>query len=177
MATLFYDVSVSIDGYISGPDGDISQFPHSGHMVDDYLKRLSNYTIALMGRATYEFGYTFGLKPGENPYPHMRSIVLSQSLTLPQERSVEIIRTDSVNFVRDLKTESQHPIYLCGGGELAGSLARAGLIDHLRLKRPAITLGGGTRLFGEDGASLKLTLINSQHYEDGDLFQTFAVQR
>lgn len=177
MSKLIYDVSVSIDGYISGPDGDVSQYPHSSPMVDDYFERLSGYTIAVMGRATYEFGYAFGLKAGANPYPNMRSIVLSRSITLPDDTAVEIIRTEACEFVRDLKKDETGSIYLCGGGALAGSLARAGLIDELHLKRPHILLGGGTRLFGEDGASLRLSQIHHTDYSDGSLYQAFTVTR
>lgn len=177
MSKLIYDVSVSIDGFISGPDGDISQFPQSGRVVDDYFERLSGYSVAVMGRATYEFGYGFGLKPGANPYPNMRTIVLSRSIILPDNTAVEIIRTDACDYVRNLKKRDTGPIYLCGGGALAGSLARAGLIDEVRLKRPHILLSGGTRLFGEHGASLSLSQTHHTDYGDGSLYQAFSVLR
>ena len=34
MQPIIYDVAVSIDGYIAGPEGDISQFPESGDIVE-----------------------------------------------------------------------------------------------------------------------------------------------
>lgn len=54
MQPLIYDVAVSIDGYIGGPDGDISQFAQDGAVVDDYTARLGLETCAtaIMGRAT-----------------------------------------------------------------------------------------------------------------------------
>lgn len=73
MQPIIYDVAVSIDGYISGPGGDISKFAHEGPVVDDYFARLGQYAVAIMGRHTYEFGYRFGLEPGANPYKHMRT--------------------------------------------------------------------------------------------------------
>ena len=60
MQPIIYDVAVSIDGYIAGPGGDISAFPASGRLVDDYLERLADYRTVIMGRDTYEFGYRFG---------------------------------------------------------------------------------------------------------------------
>lgn len=170
---LIYDVSVSIDGYISGPNDDISQFPHSGPIVDDYLARRDSYQTSVMGRATYEFGYAFGMSPGDNPYPHMRTLVLSKTLWLPATSDVEQIGTDTIESVRLLKTETDTPIYLCGGGALAGSLARAGLIDILILKRIPIILGGGTRLFGDTGVDLSLTQTGLIDYGNGLLLQTF----
>lgn len=170
---LIYDVSVSIDGYISGPNDDISQFPHSGPMVNDYLARRDNYQISLMGRATYEFGYAFGMSPGDNPYPHMRTVVLSKTLSLPANANIDRIDTNAVAYVRQLKAETETPIYLCGGGALAGSLARAGLIDSLILKRIPIILGGGTRLFGDTGVDLPLTQTDFVDYGEGLFLQTF----
>jgi dihydrofolate reductase len=142
-------------------------------MVDDYLARRDAYRMTIMGRRTYEFGYNYGLRPGDNPYPHMRTLILSKTLSLPPKSAVEQIGTDAVAFVRQLKGEANNPIYLCGGGELAGSLARAGLIDTLILKRLPLMLGGGTRLFGEVGASLTLTQTDQIDYGGGKALQTF----
>ncbi|KSA13742.1 hypothetical protein [Maribacter dokdonensis] len=33
-----------------------------------------------MGRKTYEFGYAYGLKPGQPAYAHMQHHILSKSL-------------------------------------------------------------------------------------------------
>lgn len=41
MQSIIYDVAISIDGYISGPDGDISQFASEGPVVEDYMTRLA----------------------------------------------------------------------------------------------------------------------------------------
>lgn len=177
-----YDVAVSIDGFIAGPGADIARFAHEGQIVDDYLARLKRYAIAIMGRRTYEFGYAFGLKPGANPYPHMRSIVLSRSIELPASRDVEVVRQDAPGFVRALKHDIttstvDEIIYLCGGGALAGSLAKEGLIDRLCLKRAPIVLGGGTALFGEAGADLEVKALSTREYPDGALLQEFEVSR
>lgn len=176
---VFYDVSVSIDGFIAGPGADIARFPHEGAIVDDYLARLKSYTIAIMGRRTYEFGYAFGLKPGANPYPHMRCIILSRSIELPASRDVEVVGQDASGFVRALKNDTttstvDELIYLCGGGALAGSLAREGLIDRLCLKRAPIVLGGGTPLFGEAGAALEVKALSTREYPGGALLQEFV---
>ncbi len=40
MHPIIYDVAVSIDGYISVPDGEVSGFAHEGAVVDDCHARL-----------------------------------------------------------------------------------------------------------------------------------------
>ena len=124
MHPLIYDVAVSIDGLIAGPDGDISRFPTDGPVVEDYRARLASYTTAIMGGETYRFGYRFGLTPGENPYPHMQSHVFSRSLTLPRTRAVTLIPEATPDLIRALKQRG--PVYLCGGGAFAGWLLGQG---------------------------------------------------
>ncbi|MEJ6390616.1 hypothetical protein [Gymnodinialimonas ulvae] len=69
MHPIIHHVVVSADGFIAGRGADVSAFPHSGPIADDYLTRLSGYAVAIMGRATYDFGLAHGLPPGANPYP------------------------------------------------------------------------------------------------------------
>ncbi|MEO1240808.1 MAG: dihydrofolate reductase family protein [Pseudomonadota bacterium] len=176
MQPVIYDVAVSADGFISGPAGDISKFPHEGEIVDDYFERLKTYPCAIMGRATYEFGYGFGLKPGDNPYPHMKTIVFSKSIDLPEEADVIVTRDDAAEHILSLKQSCEGPIYLCGGGQFAGSLLSFGLIDRLRLKRAPVFLGDGVRLFGDQSQARDAILMDSKLYPNGALYQEFDLQ-
>jgi dihydrofolate reductase len=147
MRELVYDVAVSLDGFIAGPDGDVSRFPFEGPHVDAYQARLASYGTVLMGRTTYESGYAWGLKPGERAYPHLDHVVMSSSLSLPAGSDVCVSREPVADVVARLKAEPGPAIYLCGGGLLAGALAQAGLIDRLCLKVAPIVIGAGVRLF------------------------------
>ena len=172
MHPIVYDVAVSIDGFIAGPSDDISKFPHEGPVVDDYRARLAGYAVAIMGKRTYEFGYRFGLKPGANPYQHMRTIVFSSSIDLPKKCEVEVQRNADPQLLRDLKASSNGPIYLCGGGDFAGALLGMGLVDLVRLKRAPILLGGGVPLF-EGTRAPSLRHLNTKNYNDGYAYQEF----
>ncbi len=175
MQPIIYDVAVSADGFIAGPSADIFKFPGEGAVVDDYFERLKTYAVAIMGRATYEFGYGYGLKPGDNPYPHMRCLAFSNSIDLPENAKVEVVRENVTETLRALKETSEGPIYLCGGGAFAGSLLRQGLIDRLRLKRAPIFLGDGVRLFGDTTVGVDAKLRESKLYDNGVLYQEFAL--
>jgi dihydrofolate reductase len=175
MHPIIYDVAVSIDGFISGPSGDISRFAREGQVVVDYHARMAEYATAIMGRNTYEFGFAFGLEPGQNPYPHMRSIIFFQSLELPSDRSVEVCQAGVRKEVMRLKSNSVGPIYLCGGGQFAGWLLKERLIDRIILKRAPCILGGGVQLFGETGVAVSLKRVASKSYEDGYVLEEFVV--
>ncbi len=156
MRKIYYDVATSLDGYIAGPDDDISAFPMEGDHVEAYGQRLAGYDTVIMGRKTYEFGFRFGLKPGQRAYPHMRHLIFSRTLQLPQDCDVEIIREDWPQVVRDLKNTQGGSIYLCGGGQFAGLLLANGLIDCLRLKMAPVILSAGVALFAGAADAIRL---------------------
>ncbi|GAB5448724.1 dihydrofolate reductase family protein [Gymnodinialimonas sp.] len=171
MQPIIYDVAVSADGFIAGPNSDVSAFPHSGQIVEDYLARLASYTTVLMGRATYEFGLSQGLPLGANPYPQMRAIVVSSSLSLPGT-DVEVWR--DLSSLDALRTTAPGPIYLCGGGRLASTVAASGHLTHLSLKRAPVVLGSGVPLFSDTVPQGAMTLMSQTDYGGGLLFQAFS---
>ncbi|MEQ8403446.1 MAG: hypothetical protein RIB53_07525, partial [Roseitalea porphyridii] len=126
MQPIIYDVAVSIDGFICGPGGDISRFAQEGPVIADYSARLEGYATAIMGRATYEFGYRFGMEPGQNPYPHMRTIVVSKSLDLPESAEVDLQPACDLALIEAMRSLSPGPIYLCGPGSQRTLVNRSG---------------------------------------------------
>ncbi len=175
MQPIIYDVAVSADGFICGASDDVSLFPHSGPVVDDYLDRMATYTHALMGRRTYEFGYAHGLPPGANPYPMMGAHVFSDTISFPETAEVEVVSNDALTYIEALQAKSPGPLYLCGGGDFAGWLLSEDKIALLRLKRAPVFYGSGVRLFGSYPEPVSARLTLSKAYEDGVLFQEFAL--
>ena len=172
MHPIIYDVAVSLDGFIAGPSGDVSKFTYEGEVVDDYHARMAEYRTAIMGRVTYEFGYQFGIEPGQNPYKHMRTIVFSKTLECPAGSEIEILRNVDLESVNNLKTTSKGPIYLSGGGAFAGILLKMGVIDEVRLKRTPIVLGSGIQLFGQASGFSRLTSCDVKLYESGHVLES-----
>ncbi len=82
MRKIVYHVGMTLDNYIAHEDGSIGGFSNfaEGEHVTEYLESLKAYDTVLMGRATYEFGYQYGLKPGQPAYPHMQHYIFSKTL-------------------------------------------------------------------------------------------------
>lgn len=175
MPSIIYDVAVSIDGYISGPDGDVSQFAHDGPVVEAYQARLGTYAAAIMGKTTYTFAYEFGMPPGANPYPAMQTYIMSATLDVPEDSAVTVVRDDLNAALMELRSNADGDIYLCGGGVFAAGVLLAGQLDRLRIKRSPIILGGGVPLFGPRSPSPKLTCTETQVYPDGYVYQDYIV--
>ncbi|MCK8464907.1 dihydrofolate reductase family protein [Aliiroseovarius sp. S1339] len=167
MREIIYDVAVSLDGFIAGPRGDASAFPHEGDHIAPYLDRLAGYGTVIMGRKTYEFGYAFGLEPGARAYPHMDHHIFSTSINLPDGADVSVVRSDWPAHLENLRAARGKPIYLCGGGQFAGWLVQQGLIDRLILKKSPITLGAGIALFANGPMTTKWLTKSVTPYASG----------
>lgn len=169
MRKLIYHVATSIDNFIAHEDGSAEAgFIAEGEHVDEYLEQLQAYDTVIMGRRTYEYGYRFGLKPGEVPYPSMKNYVFSKSIKIEKtDDRLQIVKKDEIEFVKQLKVEDGTDIYLCGGGEFAGSLLQHELIDELLIKYYPVIFGKGIPLFGDNSKPVKLGLIRETVYSTG----------
>ena len=167
MQKIVYYVAISLDGYISGKDGDISQFVQQGDGVDQYLADLASFDTVIMGRNTYEFGYQFGLPPGQPAYPHMSHHIFSNSLSFDNPSDQVHVEPLSIERVKAIRDAAKTDVYLCGGGQFAGWLLENDLIDQLKVKLNPIVLGEGVPLFGTSKASANWQLIDQASYSDG----------
>lgn len=176
MRKIIYYVATSLDGYIAGPEEDINDFQHTGTGVDKYLADLKDFDTVIMGRATYEFGYKFGMKPGDAPYPHMQHYIFSNQLRLEQAAEQVKVCPLNIELIRKLKSEEGTDIYLCGGGIFASWLLNHGLIDQVKIKLNPLVLGGGTKLFADTKKAHQLLLQQHEAYEGGLQILTYEVQ-
>lgn len=168
MPKIVYYVATSLDGYIAGPNEDISLFIYQGNGVEQYQKDLHDFSTVIMGRKTYEFGYQYGLKPGQPAYPHMEHHVFSESLKFSEEIHPQVhLEPKSPDRIREIRDQSPTDVYLCGGGVFAGWLLENNLIDRLKIKLNPILLGEGTRLFGDAKTKIKWELVDHSSFEEG----------
>ena len=176
MNKVIYYVASSLDGFISGVNGDISKFMPHGRAVEKYQADLDNYSTVIMGRKTYEFGYQFGLESGQPAYPHMEHYIFSETLQIEALAKTVHIEKMSIERIKEIVAASQTDIYLCGGGEFAGWLLDNGVIDQLKLKLNPIVLGDGVPLFGNSKTSLVGKLIEKESFESGLQFLTYDLK-
>jgi len=167
MRNLVYHVSTTLDNFICHTDGSIHGFLTEGDHIPDYLDNLKNYDTVIMGKATYEFGYPYGMTPGQPAYPSMRNYIFSKTLKPegPVDDRVNIIREDVAGCIRKLKNENGTPIYLCGGGTFAASLLDLHLIDSIIVKLNPVLIGKGIRLFENSLKQVNLTLTESKRID------------
>jgi dihydrofolate reductase len=163
MRKLVYLVASTIDGFVAGPDGGDPSgiWPITPEYLQFLVEELpetlpgpareamgvtaegTTFDTVVEGRNSYELGVKVGV---QDAYPHLRHIVFSR--TLGPSEHVEVVSTDPVEKVRELKQEPGKDIWLVGGATLAGALF--GEIDRLVVKLGPITFGSGIPLLQKD---------------------------
>lgn len=177
MRKLVYHIATTIDNFIAHNDGSAHGFQMEGDHAADYMEHLKQYDTVVMGKGTYEIGYTYGMKPGDAPYPHMQHYIFSKTLKFDKAPAaqVQVINTDPAAFIRNLKQEQGTDIYLCGGGAFAGFLFEQQLIDSLIIKLNPVVFGDGIRLFGKSRKKADLLLQDSKTYGSGVVLLSYQV--
>lgn len=175
---LTYYIAVTVDHYIAHADGRVDGFLTEGQHIPDYITSLRDYDTVIMGKHTYEWGYAYGVIPGEPAplYGHMMQYVMSKSMPAYHHPRLQVIRQNPAEFVHGLKQESGGQIYLCGGGALAGYLLDHRLIDDLILKVNPVLFGAGIPLFGESKCQVDLNFYNSKVYPTGAMIIHYGIR-
>jgi dihydrofolate reductase len=187
------DEWMSLDGVVQAPgtpDEDRSGgFAHGGwHLryfdpvsqewVVDGLNRAGGF---LLGRITYEnFAGHWPTASEEEraisePLNSKPKYVASTTLAepLPWQNSI-LLDGDVVKAVAALKEEDGGDLHLIGSTRLAQTLIAHDLIDEFRFMVDPVVLGGGKRLFADDGALRRLRLVRSQPTTTGALLVGYA---
>lgn len=191
---LTYFIACSIDGFIGDPSGDASMFfpfvdeEYSAFMQAEYPETLpthgrralgiddvenKRFDTVVQGRASYDVALKEGIT---SPYAHLRQYVASRTLGESPDPNVEIISTDLLGRIRELKSEDgELGIYLCGGSKLAGELADE--IDELVIKTYPVVLGSGMLMFGSGFRVTEFTLDEARTFGNGVVVRTYRRKR
>ena len=181
-----------LDGVVqsAGSDHDTTGgFRHGAwHLpyFDDVSQKwvLQGYTDAggfLFGRRTYELlvGYWRNASEDEQPVAgplnSRPKYVASTTLVEPLEwEHARLLQGDAAEAVAALKKEEGDDLHLIGSTVLARTLIEHDLVDGYRLMIDPIVLGGGKRIFGDDGALRTLRLVESEVTTTGAILATYA---
>ncbi len=176
MRRIVYYVAMTLDGYISGPNGKIEGYVSEGSGLDQYLSDLKKFDTMIMGRNTYEFGFKFGIESGMPAYEHMDHYIFSNTASYENSNDrVKIVKRD-LDIIRAFRQDDGTEIYLCGGGVFAGWLLENELIDILKVKLSPVVFGDGLRLFGNSKKEVRLELIDQIEHDHGMIILTYKIK-
>lgn len=151
---LRYQVAVSLDGFIAGPQGEYDWIVMDPSI--DFAALFKEFDTAVMGRKTYD-GLT--AQGGNGSMPGLDVVVFSRTLAPAKRRGLRITNEDPATVVAELKEKPGRDIWLFGGGSLFRSLLDAGLVDSVEVAVMPVLLGEGIPLL-PPGAPTKLVLTD-----------------
>ena len=171
MATLIYSMSVSLDGYIAGPDGAIDWSAPDEELMRFHNMQTRELTGYLAGRGVYEamLGWETAEQTRTDPeelefariWKAIPKVVFSTSLTTVAGNA-RLAGRDVAAEVAELK--NQPGVVGVGGAGLAAAFAEQDLIDEYRVLVNPVVLGGGTPYFPPLPARLGLELIETRNF-------------
>jgi dihydrofolate reductase len=184
---------MSLDGVVQAPGGaeeDTSGgFEHGGwHLryFDDLSQKWVLESIVeaggfLLGRRTYEIFAAYWPKAPEEeqviaqPLNTKPKYVATTTLTEPLEwQNSTMLQGDVAEAVAALKQEDGADVHVIGSAELVRTLVEQGLVDEFRLMIDPLLLGGGKRIFRDDGSLRLLRLVHSEVTTTGAILATYA---
>ena len=165
MRRIVFESSVSLDGFIEGPNGALDWIVFD-HKSADIHKFLSRFDTIFYGRKTYEAlnmtSATSRSTLAIDRFVHgalygMRKYVFSRT-----EKHVEgnamVVGEDLEAEVRRIRAEEGKDIWFCGGADILRTFVALDLVDEYMLSVHPISLQAGKPLFAgrEIPADIKL---------------------
>jgi dihydrofolate reductase len=193
MRKVIADEWMTLDGVIQAPgqaDEDTSGgFQHGGWHVgyfDDLAQRRVVESVVkaggfLLGRRTYEIFAAHWPNASEEeqvlaePLNTKPKYVASRTLTEPLAwQNSTVLSGDVAEAVAALKQEDGEDLHVIGSSHLVQTLFERDLVDEFRVMIDPVVVGGGKRLFRDDGALRPLRLLDSQVTTTGVIIATYA---
>ena len=184
---------MSLDGVVQAPGGPEEDtdggFAHGGWSMPFFdpaamgpvIDEVMGGTEALLfGRRTWQTMAAAWPSRAGDPFAdrmnEIRKYVASRTLTqddLGWTNSTLLPADDVIGAVRRLRAEAGADLQVMGSANLAGALISNDLVDEYRLMIEPVVLGGGKRLFPDDGRSRTLELISTSTSGTGVLICTY----
>ncbi len=184
---------MSLDGVVQAPgaaDEDLSGgFAHGGwHLpyFDDSSRQwvVDNLTKAggfLLGRRTYE-GFAAHwpnasaqervvAEPLNTKPKYVASTTLAEPLTWQHST---VLQGDVAEAVAALKRQDGDELLVIGSTKLVQTLLAHDLVDEFRLMIDPLVVGGGKRIWRDDGALRPLRLVDSRATTTGAILATYV---
>jgi dihydrofolate reductase len=171
--------SISLDGYFTDENGDMSWAHNSDTEFNTFVEDNSKGGGELIfGRITYELMAGYWPSPdaikndpvvAEN-INNLPKVVFSKTMNNVSWNNTRLVKDNMLAEIRKMKKESGKDMVIMGSGNIVSQLSREHLIDEYQIVIIPVVLGGGRTLFEGVKDNLKLKLINSRAFTNGNVF-------
>lgn len=184
---------MSLDGVVQAPGGREEDtdggFAHGGWSMPFFDvqamgpvldERMAATDALLFGRRTWATMAAAWPERGGDPFAdrinELPKYVVSSTLSESDLRwnNSRLVRPDDLSdAVADLRAREGGDVQVLGSARLARTLVSADLVDEYVLMIEPVLLGGGKRIFPDDGRARTLQLVDSRATESGVLICTY----
>lgn len=172
--------SISLDGYFTGANGDLS-WAYSAPQDDEWREFVSGNAggggALLFGRVTYDMMAGFWPTPAAaQQMPKVAEgmnraakFVVSRSMKSAAWQKTTVLSGDVVGEIQKLKQQPGGDITILGSGRLVAQLAQAGLIDAYQFVVVPVILGAGRTMFEGVTSQPKLRPTKTRTFGNGNV--------
>ena len=179
--------SISLDGYFTGIDGDLS-WAHGGDPHDqewnDFVSGNAQAGAGgalIFGRVTYEMMVAFwptaeaakAMPKVAEGMNKARKIVFSRTLNSSSWENTKIENGDPVAEIRRLKAASGPDMVILGSGSIVSQLTQARLIDAYQCVVVPVVLGRGRTMFEGVKDRLPLKRTSERAFKNGNVLVAY----
>ncbi|KAA2239350.1 dihydrofolate reductase family protein [Chitinophaga agrisoli] len=196
MRKLIMNMSVSLDGFVAGAEGEKDWVFKTGDEESLAWKvgEIHQAGLIIMGRKSFETMATYWptapgpfaapmneipkavfTKNGFKPIDALQSIIGNQSPAVASWAETQVFDGDLAEEIRELKAQPGKPILALGGAGFMQNLIATGLIDEYHLAIHPIVLGSGQPIFTGLKIPLYLKLAEVKAFPKGIIAKTYHV--
>jgi dihydrofolate reductase len=187
LRSVTYSMSVSVDGYIVGPDGGFDWTEPDAEVFRFWIDEIRGVGVHLLGRRLYETMLYWetadqdrSLDDAElewaglwNPLP---KVVFSTTLSAVQGNA-RLASGRLAEEIERFRAEPGEGEIAIGGATLAAEAAALGLIDEYQLMVYPVLVGGGIPYFPEQERRVDLELVETRPFSSGVVYLRYRVTR
>jgi dihydrofolate reductase len=182
-----YSMSVSLDGYVVGPDGGFDWTAPDDEVFRFNIDQIREVGVHLMGRRLYEtmlYWETADQDPSLDDsklewaglWKPLEKVVFSTTLSAVQGNA-RLASGGLAEEIERLRAEPGEGDIAIGGATLAAEAAELGLINEYRARVCPVLVGGGIPFFSQRGRRVDLELVETRTFGSNVVYLRHRVTR
>ena len=187
MRSVTYSMSMSLDGYIVGPDGGFDWPGFDAEVFRFWIDEIREVGVHLMGRRLYET-MLYWETADEDPslgdaelewaalWKPLPKVVFSTTLSAVQGNA-RLASGGVAEEIERLRAEPGEGDIAIGGATLAAEAAASGLIDEYRVMVYSVLVGGGIPYFPRRERRVDLELVETRTFSSKVVYLRYRVAR
>ncbi|MEU6181411.1 dihydrofolate reductase family protein [Streptomyces coeruleorubidus] len=187
MRSVTYSMSVSLDGYIVGPDGGFDWTVPGEEVFRFWIDEIRDVGVHLLGRRLYEtmlYWETADQDPSLDDaglewaalWKPLPKVVFSTTLSAVQGNA-RLASGGLAEEIERLRAEPAEGEIAIGGATLAAEAAALGLIDEYRVIVYPVLVGGGIPFFPQHERRVDLELVETRTFSSKVVYLHYRVAR